>query len=79
MEVEVNVEAEDLLTGQKTHTNSAYLVFVALSQEERPVEVPGLILEDEDERRRWMQGAQRQTDRLARNRRESVDGGARHE
>ena len=72
MEVEVNVEAEDLLTGQKTHTNSAYLVFVALSQEERPVEVPGLILEDEDERRRWMQGAQRQTDRLARNRRESA-------
>jgi len=29
-------------------------------------------LEDEDERRRWMQGAQRQTDRLARNRRESA-------
>ena len=72
MEVEVNVEAEDLLTGQKTHTNSAYLVFVALSQEERPVEVPSLILEDEDERRRWMQGAQRQTDRLARNQRESA-------
>ena len=72
MEVEVNVEAEDLLTGQKTHTNSAYLVFVALSQEERPVEVAGLVLETDDERRRWMQGAQRQADRLARNRRESA-------
>jgi uncharacterized protein (TIGR00369 family) len=72
MEVEVNVEAEDLMTGQKTHTNSAYLVFVALSQEERPVEVAGLILEDEDERRRWIQGAQRQADRLARNQREGA-------
>ena len=30
MEVEVNVEAENLYTGQKTHTNSAYLVYVAL-------------------------------------------------
>ena len=72
MEVEVNVEAEDLMTGQKTHTNSAYLVFVALSQEERPVEVAGLVLETDEERRRWMQGAQRQADRLARNRRESA-------
>ena len=71
MEVEVNVEAENLLTGQKTHTNSAYLVFVALDQEGRPVEVPGLILETEEERRRWMQGAQRQADRLSRAKREA--------
>jgi uncharacterized protein (TIGR00369 family) len=71
MEAEVNVEAENLLTGQKTHTNSAYLVFVALDQEGHPVEVPGLILETEEERRRWMQGAQRQSDRLARVKREA--------
>jgi uncharacterized protein (TIGR00369 family) len=75
MEAEVNVEAENLLTGQKTHTNSAYLVFVALNLEGRPVEVAGLILESEEERRRWMQGAQRQTDRLARTRRDQ-DGAA---
>jgi uncharacterized protein (TIGR00369 family) len=72
MEVEVNVEAENLLTGQKTHTNNAYLVFVALNLEGRPAEVAGLILESEEERRRWMQGAQRQADRLARTRRESA-------
>ena len=71
MEAEVNVEAENLLTGQKTHTNSAYLVFVALDQEGHPVEVPGLILETEEERRRWMQGAQRQADRLSRAKREA--------
>jgi uncharacterized protein (TIGR00369 family) len=72
MEVEVNVEAEHLLSGQKTHTNSAYLVFVALDQEGRPSEVPGLILETEEERRHWMQGAQRQADRLSRAKREAA-------
>lgn len=72
MEAEVNVEAENILTGQKTHTNSAYLVFVALNQGGRPVEVAGLILETEEERRRWIQGAQRQADRLARARQESA-------
>ncbi len=66
MEVEVNVEAENLLTGQKTHTNSAYLVFVALGPDGRPVEVPGLILETEEDRRRFRLGAQRQADRLSR-------------
>lgn len=71
MEVEVNVEAENLLTGQKTHTNSAYLVFVALGNDGRPVEVPGLILETAEERQRWMQGAQRQADRLSRARKEA--------
>jgi acyl-CoA hydrolase len=72
MEVEVNVEAEDLLTGEKTHTNSAYLVFVALGQDGQPVEVPSLILETEEERRRWVQGAQRQADRLSRAKREAA-------
>jgi uncharacterized protein (TIGR00369 family) len=71
MEVEVNVEAENLLTGQKTHTNSAFMVFVALDANGRPAEVPGLIMETEEERRRWMQGAQRQADRLSRARQET--------
>ncbi len=72
MEVEVHVEAENLYTGQKTHTNSAYLVYVALDQEGHPIEVPGLVLETEEERQRWMQGAQRQVDRLARAKREAA-------
>ena len=66
MEAEVNVESENLYTGQKTHTNSAYLVYVALDQEGHPIEAPGLILETEEERRRWVQGSQRQADRLSR-------------
>jgi uncharacterized protein (TIGR00369 family) len=72
MEVEVNVEAENLYTGQKTHTNSAYLVYVALDQDGHPVEVPGLELVTDEERRRWAQGAQRQADRLSRAKREAA-------
>lgn len=72
MEVEVNVEAENLLTGQKTHTNSAYLVYVALDQTGHPTEVPNLILETAEEKSRWAQGQQRQADRLSRARREAA-------
>jgi uncharacterized protein (TIGR00369 family) len=75
MEVEVHVEAEDILSGVKTHTNDAFLVFVALDGDGRPTEVPGLRLETEEERRRWEQGRQRQADRLARARR-TEEGGA---
>ena len=72
MEAEVNVEAENLLTGQKTHTNSAFLVFVALDHDGRPAEVPGLILETPEEQSRWERGQQRQAERLLRARREAA-------
>jgi len=52
MEVGVRVEAEDLRTGKKTHTNTSYFVMVALDDAGRPVEVPPLILETEEDRRR---------------------------
>src|SRR6266705_7230311 len=32
MEVGVRVEAEDLVSGRRTHTSSAYLVFVAVDE-----------------------------------------------
>lgn len=40
MEVGVRVEAEDLLTGTTRHIASAYLTFVSLDQEGRPLPVP---------------------------------------
>ena len=43
LEVGVRVEAEDLTTAVVTHTNSAYLVFVALSGSGRPIPVPKLV------------------------------------
>jgi acyl-CoA hydrolase len=52
VEVGVRVEAEDLLSGRVTHTNSAYLVFVALDGSGRPIPVPGYTPET-DEQKTW--------------------------
>jgi acyl-CoA hydrolase len=59
MEVGVRVEAEDLRTGRKTHTNTSYFVMVALDDGGRPAEVPPLILETEDDRRRHAEASER--------------------
>jgi acyl-CoA hydrolase len=65
VEVGVRVEAEDLTTGMRTHTNSAYLVFVALSDSGKPITVPRLAIET-DEQRHWLAEAQeRRRKRLA--------------
>lgn len=66
LEVEVCVEAEEILTGIRRLTNVAYVVYVALGNDGRPTGVPPLILETEDERRRWEQASQRRAQRLAR-------------
>jgi acyl-CoA hydrolase len=55
LEVGVRVEAEPWQGGPRRHTTSAYLVFVALDDEGRPAEVPPLLVETEDERRRQAQ------------------------
>lgn len=65
MEVRVRVESENLLTGEKRHTASAYLTFVALDRNSRPVILPGLTLETEEERRRNQETHARRTSRLA--------------
>jgi acyl-CoA hydrolase len=52
MEIGVRVEAEDLRTGKKTHTNSCYITMVAIDADGKPVEVPRLILETDEDRRR---------------------------
>jgi acyl-CoA hydrolase len=65
MEIGVRVEAEDLFTGIVTHTSSAYLVFVALDAENRPIEVPRLVAETPEERRRLAEAELRRAHRLA--------------
>lgn len=64
MEVGIRVEAENVLTGEVTHTNSAYAVYVALDAHGRATPVPPLKLRMEDERRRWAEGEARQAHRL---------------
>jgi acyl-CoA hydrolase len=65
MEVGVRVEAEELLTGERRHTNSCYLTFVAVDRNGRPIEVPELIPETEDELRRAAAAQERRRSRLA--------------
>jgi acyl-CoA hydrolase len=64
MEVHVEVIAEDPLEGVQIHTNTAYLVYVALDKHGRPKSVPKLIAENELEERRMERGAERQAYRL---------------
>ena len=66
MEVELRVEAENLLTGEITHTNSAYFVYVALDDNRRPTPVPRLDLHSNEEHQRFEQGRARQAARIAR-------------
>ncbi len=65
MEVRIEVTAQNVLTGQQTHTNTAYFVYVALDDAGHPVEVPPLWLETEAERRQWAAAKERQVYRLA--------------
>ncbi len=68
IEVGIRVEAENPVTGDITHTNSAYAVYVALDDQGRPASVPPLLLETEEERRHWAEGEERQRLRLERSR-----------
>jgi uncharacterized protein (TIGR00369 family) len=64
MEAQVQVSAEDPITGDRTHTNTAYLVYVALDSQGRPTRVRQLIAETEDEKRHFEQAKARQASRL---------------
>lgn len=59
MEIGIRIEAEDLKTGKKRHTNSCYVTMVALNQLGKPVEVPRLVPETEIEKKRFAAGEKR--------------------
>jgi acyl-CoA hydrolase len=64
MEIGARVESETLLTGETRHIASAYLTFVALGSQSKPVTVPGLILETEKEKERNCAAQARRKHRL---------------
>jgi acyl-CoA hydrolase len=66
MEVGVRVEAENVRTGRRVHTSSAYLVYVALDQEGKPRPVPPVIAETDEEQQRQREAKLRRQARLAR-------------
>ncbi|MFB0515977.1 MAG: acyl-CoA thioesterase [Candidatus Neomarinimicrobiota bacterium] len=70
MEVGVRIEAENPLTGEKRHTSSAYLTFVALDDKSRPTAVPKVVPGTEEEKRRYREARKRREERLKRMHRE---------
>jgi uncharacterized protein (TIGR00369 family) len=64
MEIGVRIEAECLTTGTNTHVASAYLTFVALDDEDKPTEIPPIIPETDEEKRRYEEGKKRRELRL---------------
>lgn len=64
MEVGVRVEAEDMRTGARRHTNTAYLTFVAVDRNGRTVEVPPIVPEREIDQRRFAASRVRRERRL---------------
>ena len=65
MEVGVRVEAEELISGRRRHTNSCYLTFVAVDRNGRPIDVPGVVAETPDQLRRFQAAERRRQVRLA--------------
>ena len=64
MEIGVRVEAEDLISGVRRHTNSCYLTFVAVDDYGHPREIPTLVAESEAEKRRYAAAQERRRRRL---------------
>jgi uncharacterized protein (TIGR00369 family) len=69
MEAEVQVQAENPITGERTHTNTAYLVYVALDDDGDPIPVPPLKAETEEEKQKMEQANERQHRRLTQHKR----------
>lgn len=58
MEIRVDTMVENL-DGSQQLINRAYLVMVALDENEQPTEVPRLLLETDEERQEWEAGLKR--------------------
>lgn len=65
MEVEVQVQSEEPLTGKRIKTSDAFLTFVAIDQAGRPRAVPCLIPETDEEKKRYEAALGRRNRRLA--------------
>jgi len=66
VEVGVKVMMENLFTGSRKHTNTAYLTFVAIDDDGNPVAVPKVRPSSREEKRRYDDAARRRSDRLMR-------------
>ncbi len=66
MEVTVEVFAEDYLRKLKRATNKAYVTYVSVDSDGKPREVPGLILETDEQKKEYAEAEKRRAQRLKR-------------
>lgn len=64
IEAEVQVVAENPITGERWHTNTAYLLYVALDEDGKPTEIPQVFGETVEEEKKLEEAKKRQTRRL---------------
>ena len=64
MEVEVLIESEDLDDGTRVRTGTAFVTMVALDKYGKPTEVPELILETDEDKKKFSEGESRMLARL---------------
>ena|SRR5688500_12435986 len=69
VEVGVEVNVEDRVSGERRRCVDAFMTFVAVDQDGKPTKVPALFAETEDEMRRATQAQERRAERLARRKR----------
>ncbi|MGI0079207.1 MAG: acyl-CoA thioesterase [Nitrososphaerales archaeon] len=65
LEIGVRIDSENLRTGEKVHTSSSYLTYVAVDAKGTPTIVPEIAPETEDEKRRYREAEARRKERLA--------------
>ncbi|MCJ7757510.1 MAG: acyl-CoA thioesterase [Gillisia sp.] len=66
MIIGIRVEAENILTGVVNHCNSSYFTMVAKDEAGNSIPVPGLILKDDNDIRRFIKGIKRNKRKLKR-------------
>ena len=72
MEVCVDTYVESL-SGERIRINNAHFMMIALDEDDKPIEVPRLILETEDEKLAWEHGEERRKIRIKR-KQDKLDG-----
>ena len=72
MEIEVRAEAEDIVTGIKTVTGTAFVTFVALDKNGKPKHAPKLLLKTDEEQTKFAEGKIRMEERLKHRKKSSV-------
>jgi len=66
MVVGIRVEAENIQTSKKKHCNSSYFTMVAKNDDGKSIDVPGLILNDKTEVKRYLKALKRMETKKAR-------------